>query len=234
MEITDDETFCVEEYNTIKEYIEEKDFINITPDDWKEIEARGYDKELLIDSYFRYIPTKKKLNMAKQIWDELADVPTIDAEYDLITDIDFKCWDKGTAIIGIWHDIENWFDVSIAVDLMGMQKKDNTMESTNNRNLTPDMVFDNENNHPMVSNGTCLNFWTTSAEYDVFVIYHELEIKQYEDVVEKVVRYIMDHRKINDTKKQLAEKIHNILEALIDWEYNTPYIIVDDMKTERK
>ena len=30
MEIADDETFCDEEYNTIKEYIEEKDFINVS------------------------------------------------------------------------------------------------------------------------------------------------------------------------------------------------------------
>lgn len=121
MEITDDETFCDEEYNAIKEYIEEKDFINITPDDWQEIEARGYDKESILDSYFRYCSKEKKLNMARQIWDELADVPTIDAEYDLLIDADFRCWDKGSTVIGIWQDVEHWFDVSIAVDLMGIE-----------------------------------------------------------------------------------------------------------------
>ena len=111
MEIADDETFCVEEYEA---------FTGVTADDWQEIEARGYDKESILDSYFRYCSKEKKLDMAKQIWDELADIPTVEAEYDLLIDTDFRCWNKGSTIFDIWHDIENWFDVSIAVDLMNM------------------------------------------------------------------------------------------------------------------
>ena len=121
MEIADDETFCVKEYEVITDYVVEKEFTGVTADDWQEIEARGYDKESILDSYFRYCSKEKKLKMAKQIWDELADVPTIDAEYDLLIDADFKCWNKGSTVIGIWQDIEHWFDVSIVVDLMGIE-----------------------------------------------------------------------------------------------------------------
>ena len=121
MEIADDETFCVKEYEVITDYVVEKEFTGVTADDWQEIEARGYDKESILDSYFRYCSKEKKLNMARQIWDELADIPIIDAEYDLLIDADFKCWNKGSTVIGIWQDIEHWFDVSIVVDLMGIE-----------------------------------------------------------------------------------------------------------------
>ena len=120
MGIADDETFCIEEYEAIKNYIEEKEFINVTTEDWQEIAARGYDTGWLIECYVPYLPKEKKLNMAKQIWDELADVPTIDAEYDLLIDADFRCWNKGSTVIEIWQDIEHWFGVSVAVDLMNM------------------------------------------------------------------------------------------------------------------
>ena len=59
--------------------------------------------------------------MAKQVWDELADVPTAEDEYDLFIDTDFRCWGKGTSVEGIWLDIEHWFGVSIAVDLMRIE-----------------------------------------------------------------------------------------------------------------
>lgn len=102
-------------------------------------------------------------------------------------------------------------------------------KAINNRDLTPEMAFDEED-HPMVSEGNYLNFWTTSGDYDVFIIYHEMERFTNDDIVEKVVHHIMDHRKVNDTKEQLAKKIHDALEALVDWEYNTPHVIVDSMK----
>lgn len=118
MEIADDETFCAKEYDAIKDYIEEKEFMGVTSDDWQEITARGYDVGWMIECYVSYLPKGKKLNMAKQIWDELADVPTAEDEYNLFIDTDFRCWDKGTSVEEIWQDIEHWFSVSIAVDLM--------------------------------------------------------------------------------------------------------------------
>lgn len=102
-------------------------------------------------------------------------------------------------------------------------------KAINNRDLTPDMVFDEED-HPMMSEGNYLNFWTTGGNYDVFIIYHGMERFTNDEIVEKVVHYIMNHRKANDTKGQLAKKIHDALEALVDWEYNTPHVIVDSMK----
>ena len=51
MGIADDETFCVEEYEAIKDYIEAKEFINVTTEDWQEIAARGYDTGWLIECY---------------------------------------------------------------------------------------------------------------------------------------------------------------------------------------
>lgn len=120
MEIADDETFCVEEYEVIKNYIEEKEFMGITSDDWQEITARGYDTGWMIECYVPYLPKEKKMNIAKQIWDELADIPTVEAEYDLLIDADFRCWNKGSTVIEIWQDIEHWFGVSVATDLMNM------------------------------------------------------------------------------------------------------------------
>jgi len=122
MEIADDETFCTEEYDTIKDYIEEKEFIGVTTDDWQEITARGYDTGWMIECYVPYLSKEKKLNMAKQIWDELVDVPVEgdDCDFDLFIDVDFRCWNKGSTVIGIWQDIEHWFGVSIATDLMNM------------------------------------------------------------------------------------------------------------------
>ena len=118
MEIVDDETFCAKEYDAIKDYIKEKEFIGVTSDDWQEITARGYDVGWMIECYVPYLPKEKKLNMAKKIWDELADVPTAEDEYNLFIDTDFRCWDKGTSVEEIWQDIEHWFSVSIAIDLM--------------------------------------------------------------------------------------------------------------------
>lgn len=122
MEIADDETFCTKEYEAIKDYIEEKEFIGVTFDDWQEIEARGYDVGWLIECYVPYLSREKRLNIAKQIWDELTDIPVgeDDYDFDLFIDTNFKCWHKGTSIIQIWQDIEHLFGVSIATDLMNM------------------------------------------------------------------------------------------------------------------
>lgn len=118
MEIADDEIFCTKEYDAIKDYIKEKEFMGVTSDDWQEITARGYDIGWMIECYVPYLPKEKKLNMAKQIWDELADVPTAEDKYNLFIDTDFRCWNKGTSVEEIWQDIEHWFSVSIAIDLM--------------------------------------------------------------------------------------------------------------------
>lgn len=118
MEIADDETFCTQEYEAIKDYIKEKDFIGITTDDWQEIATRGYDAGWLVECYVPNLPKEKKIKYAKQIWEELADVPTVDAEYDLLIDTDFRCWNKGSTVIGVWQDIEHWFGVSVVDDLM--------------------------------------------------------------------------------------------------------------------
>lgn len=122
MEIADDETFCTQEYETIKNYIEEKDFINVTTDDWQEIAARGYDVGWLVECYVPYLPKEKKLNMAKQIWEELADVPTVEDEWNLLIDADFRCWHKGVTVEELWQDIEHWFGVSVVDDLMFQRK----------------------------------------------------------------------------------------------------------------
>lgn len=121
MEIADDETFCTQEYDAIQDYIEEKDFINVTTEDWQEIAARGYDTGWLIECYVPNLPKEKKIKYAKQIWEELADVPTGENRFDLVTDADFRCWCKGTSIIEVWQDIEYYFGVSIAIDLMGIE-----------------------------------------------------------------------------------------------------------------
>jgi len=121
MEIADDETFCTQEYEAIKNYIEEKDFINVTTEDWQEIATRGYDVGWLVECYVPNLPKEKKLNMAKKIWDEMADVPTGENRFDLVTDADFRCWCKGTSIIELWQDIEHWFGVSVVDDLMRLE-----------------------------------------------------------------------------------------------------------------
>ena len=122
MEIADDETFCTEEYETIKDYIEKKDFINVTTDDWQEIAARGYDVGWLVECYVPYLPKEKKLNMAKQIWQELADVPTVEDKWNLLIDVDFRCWHKGATVEELWQDIKHWFGVSVVDDLMFQRK----------------------------------------------------------------------------------------------------------------
>ena len=102
-------------------------------------------------------------------------------------------------------------------------------KAINNRDLTPEIAFD-ENNYPMVSSGTYLNYWTTEADYDVFIIFHELQIHQHDEICEKVVHQIMNHRKKTDTKEQLAKRIQTALEALVDWEECEPCVFITHMK----
>lgn len=117
MEIADDETFCTQEYEAIKDYIEEKDFIGVTTDDWQEIAARGYDVGWLVECYVPELPKEKKIKYAKQIWDEMTDVPV---NMEMNIDTNYRCWNKGISAIEIWMCLEHWFDVSVAVDLMNM------------------------------------------------------------------------------------------------------------------
>ena len=102
-------------------------------------------------------------------------------------------------------------------------------KTTNNKDLTSEIVFDEEN-YPVVSCGEYLNFWTTEADYDVFIIFHELQTNQHEEVCEKVVHQIMSHKKINDTKEELSKRIQNALWALVDWEENEPCVFITHMK----
>lgn len=102
-------------------------------------------------------------------------------------------------------------------------------KTTNKKDLTSDKLFDEEN-CPMISCGEYLNFWTTEADYDVFIIFHELQTNQHEEVCEKVVHQIMSHRKINDTKEKLSKRIQDALWALVDWEENEPCVFITHVK----
>lgn len=59
--------------------------------------------------------TEKRITEAKQIWEELSDIP-IDNNDEIETD--FSHWEKGTNKIEIWKDIEEIYGVSIVNDLM--------------------------------------------------------------------------------------------------------------------
>lgn len=102
-------------------------------------------------------------------------------------------------------------------------------KTTNKKDLTSEIVFDEEN-YPVVSCGEYLNFWTTEADYDVFIIFHELQTNQHEEVCEKVVHQIMNHRKTNDTKEELSKRIQDALWALVDWEENEPCVFITHVK----
>ena len=122
-EIADDEEFCSREYGAIVTYVCAKGLMGITAEEWQEIEARGYDVGYIIEYYAPeiYSTQEERVKHAKQIWEELTNVPTTEDGYRLITDADFRCWCKGTTIEELWQDIEHWFGVSVAVDLMGLE-----------------------------------------------------------------------------------------------------------------
>lgn len=130
---------------------------------------------------------------------------------------DYSIWFHmaGNSVRGTYMDI-----------VKEIERKKKEMDSTNNRDLTPEMAFDD----PMVSRGEYLNFWTAEADYDVYIVFHELQTYQHEEVCEKVVHQIMNHRKINDTKEKLSKRIQDALWALVDWEECEPSVFITHMK----
>ena len=59
----------------------------------------------------------KRIKQAQQYWLRLSDVP-VNEEEEIDEPVDG--FEKGTDIYAIWHYIEEHFNVSIAVDLMGL------------------------------------------------------------------------------------------------------------------
>jgi len=59
-----------------------------------------------------------KMNKAKKLWKELEDIPIDEGEY---IEEDWRYFDKGTHIYDIWHWFEEEFNLSVAVDLMGIK-----------------------------------------------------------------------------------------------------------------
>ena len=60
----------------------------------------------------------KNLKEAKRLWDKLAYID-VDANDEI--EQKFMNFPIGTGIEDIWHYIENTYDVSIAIDLMGVE-----------------------------------------------------------------------------------------------------------------
>lgn len=219
------EDYCLNEYEIIRGYISTTGMLNVLTDDWNCIRERGIDPAEMLYYFLEYEPEEKKMEMAKQLWDELEDVPlSTDEDKDLdCIDEDFHLWGKGTNRLEIWGDMETIFQISVTKDLMNI-------ETIKNKDIMPDMVFDEKTDYPVVTCGKYLNYWTTQGDYDVFIIFHEMEEDIYENICEKIVHIVMDNRKPYETKEQLAKRIQAALEALVEWEYNTPYVIVDSMK----
>ena len=81
------------------------------------------DIKVFVDNWFdrtKKLETERvredNLNKARQVWDELADVP-IDPETECI-ESDWKQFPAGTHREEIWHWIEDTYHVSVAEDLM--------------------------------------------------------------------------------------------------------------------
>lgn len=74
---------------------------------------------------------------------------------------------------------------------------------------------DNEENHPMTSVGTYINFWNTCGNYDVFVILNEAEtVEHFETImdnnVEDICHSIMQNNNLPiERKKKAIETIFN-------------------------
>ena len=94
--------------------------------DWEAKDANSYeasDVKVFVDQWFdrtKELEAERakedNLNKARQLWDELADVP-IDPETECI-ESDWKQFPAGTHREEIWHWFEDTFDVSVAEDLM--------------------------------------------------------------------------------------------------------------------
>ena len=74
---------------------------------------------------------------------------------------------------------------------------------------------DDEENHPMTSVGTYINFWNTCGNYDVFVILNEAEtVEHFETImdnnVEDICHSIMQNNNLSiGGKKRAIETIFN-------------------------
>lgn len=101
------------------------------------------------------------------------------------------------------------------------------MKSIKNANVTPDMLYGND---PIVSIGRYLNFWTMGGDYDVHILFHELQENMHADLCEHVVHLIMASKKPHETKEKVAWKIEKVLSDLIDWEVTEPYVFITEMK----
>ena len=230
----------------VTNYLKEHDCC-ISSEDWKTILFYDYDPWCLIMDITEHWTPELKRKVAKIWWEELKKIHTDDYGQTIEP---FMFWSEGTDLFDIMEAFKDFFDIDVIEDkdFMGMvgftngdylvhafkrkqEENDMNKEETtiNNKDLTPDMVFDEEN-YPMVSCGEYLNFWTTEADYDVFIIFHELQTNQHEEVCEKVVHQIMNHRKKTDTKEQLAKRIQDALWALVDWEENEPCVFITHMK----
>lgn len=77
------------------------------------------------------------------------------------------------------------------------------------------MNLQNEENHPMTSVGTYMNFWTTGGDYDVFIILHEAEpFKHFEKIVdcdvENTCHNILQNNNLSiKEKKEIINAIFN-------------------------
>lgn len=60
----------------------------------------------------------KTLEKAKELWEELGDIPVNDQEE---IDEPFLDFEIGTDIYEIWHWFEETFNVSVAKDLMNLE-----------------------------------------------------------------------------------------------------------------
>lgn len=228
----------------VTNYLRENDCC-IPSEDWKTILFYDYDPWCLIYEIVEYWTPEKERKIAKVWWSEFEKINTDD--YGQTTE-PFMFWSEGTDQFDIMEAFKDFFDIDVITDkdFMGMvgfvngdylvnaikrKQEENKMkeETINNRDLTPDMLFD-ENNYPMISSGTYLNYWTTEGDYDVFIIFHKLQTNQHDEICEQVVHQIMNHRKKTDTKEQLAKRIQAALEALVDWEECEPCVFITHMK----
>lgn len=114
--IENDDTWVVEEYEAITDYCNDYRFI-IPQEDWEEIEARGYDLTEQRNNY----DSQYDFEDCQFVWDSLSEVP-IDNK-DNITEF-WRGYPKGTCRFEIWSDIETYFGVSIAIDLMHLPESE--------------------------------------------------------------------------------------------------------------
>lgn len=82
-------------------------------------------------------------------------------------------------------------------------------------NYEEKMINMNEENHPMTSVGTYINYWNTCGNYDVFVILNEVEtVEHFETImdnnVEDICHSIMQNNNLSiEGKKRAIETIFN-------------------------